>query len=200
MDEAEGPEKEVSGIWDRYTEVHRRILELSSIGTDPMAVQKLQVARELLEDGNAEDAQASMEEAVKMAEEVTRRFLNEYIIEIRNTMLTLRVHGGMINRARPMLITAKKAMFAGDLQMAMEHAISSIDHIGGIVPEFLSALKAIMTVKYKLVLAETLGHDLERERDALDQAFELLKEHKYDSAVEMARSVEPDLEALLDTG
>ncbi|UCC94034.1 MAG: hypothetical protein JSW25_05070, partial [Thermoplasmata archaeon] len=88
-------------------EAEDEIADLSELGTNEARVNELlDQARTNLERGDFKKARLNIAKAQSTARTSTQNFINNYIIEVRNVLLSIRTIGGNIATARPMLITA----------------------------------------------------------------------------------------------
>jgi hypothetical protein len=102
-------------------EAEDEISNLAELGTNEARVNELmEQARTNLDRGDFKKARLNIAKAQSTARTSTQNFINNYIIEVRNVLLSVRTIGGNIATARPMLITAKKEMNKKDYPKAVE--------------------------------------------------------------------------------
>ena len=78
------------------------IAELSELGTNESRAQELlEQARKNLDRGDFKKARLNIAKALSTAKTSTQTFINSYIIEVRNVLLSVRTVGGNIATARP---------------------------------------------------------------------------------------------------
>ena len=128
----------------------------------------------------------------------TQTFINSYIIEVRNVLLTVRTVGGNIATARPMLITAKKEMNKKAYAKAVELVDDSIMTIKGVEQQYIDTLREIMKTKYHYTLAESLGLNVVEVVDPLSMAFIELKNKNYDKAIKLAQKTDFEVEIITE--
>jgi len=184
-------------IQHELQEAEDEVVSLSELGTNEARVNELmEQARTNLERGDFKKARLNIAKAQSTARTSTQTFINNYIIEVRNVLLSVRTVGGNIATARPMLITAKKEMNKKDFGKAVELVNESITTIKGVDQEYLDTLKELMKSKYNLVLAESLGLNVAEVGENLEQAFNELKNREYDKSIKLAQKTDFEVEII----
>ena len=189
--------EERSEIEASLSESMEEIVILTELGTNEARVQELiDQARANLERGDFKKARLNIAKALSTARTSTQNFINNYIIEVRNVLLSVRTIGGNIATARPMLITAKKEMNKKDYPRAVDLVNDSIMTIKGVDQEYLSSLQELMKSKYTYTLAESLGLNVAEIGEHLESAFQELKNKNYDKAIKLAQKSDFEVEII----
>ncbi|NIP35265.1 MAG: hypothetical protein GWN18_09955, partial [Thermoplasmata archaeon] len=180
-------------------EAEDEIASLSELGTNEARVNELlEQARTNLERGDFKKARLNIAKAQSTARTSTQTFINNYIIEVRNVLLSVRTIGGNIATARPMLITAKKEMNKKDYPKAVDLVNDSIGTIKGVDQEYLDTLQELMKSKYNYTLADSLGLNVVDVKESLDQAFNELKSKEYEKAIKLAQKTDFEVEIITE--
>ncbi len=175
------------------------IAGLAELGTNEARVNELmEQARTNLDRGDFKKARLNIAKAQSTARTSTQNFINNYIIEVRNVLLSVRTIGGNIATARPMLITAKKEMNKKDYAKAVELVNDSINTIKGVDQEYLETLLELMRSKYNYTLAESIGLNLTEVKDNMDLAFNELKSKEYGKSIKLAQKTDFEVEIITE--
>jgi hypothetical protein len=180
-------------------EAEEEVAQLAKLGTNEARVNELMAqARTNLDRGDFKKARLNIAKAQSTARTSTQNFINNYIIEVRNVLLSVRTIGGNIATARPMLITAKKEMNKKDYAKAVDLVNDSITTIKGVDQEYLETLQELMRSKYNFTLAESLGLNVADVSEHLDQAFNEIKNKEYDRAIKLAQKTDFEVEIITE--
>jgi hypothetical protein len=191
--------EEKTEIENALMDAEEDIVNLSELGTNEARVNELlQQARHSLERGDFKKARLGIAKAVSTAKTSTQNFINNYIIAVRNVLLSVRTVGGNISTARPMLITAKKEMNKKQFGEAVERVKDSILTIKGVDPEYIDTLKELMKTQYNYTLADSLGLNAIDVGETLKTAFQELNHKDYDKAVKTAQKCDFEVEILIE--
>jgi tetratricopeptide (TPR) repeat protein len=186
-------------IQNDLQEAEDEIASLAELGTNEARVNELmEQARTNLDRGDFKKARLNIAKAQSTARTSTQNFINNYIIEVRNVLLSVRTIGGNIATARPMLITAKKEMNKKDYLKAVDLVNDSINTIKGVDQEYLETLQELMKSKYNYTLADSLGLNVADVKENLDQAFGELKAKEYDKAIKLAQKTDFEVEIITE--
>ncbi|NOQ52985.1 MAG: hypothetical protein GQ558_00095, partial [Thermoplasmata archaeon] len=181
------------------SEATDEIAVLTELGTNEARVQELvDQARANLERGDFKKARLNIAKALSTARTSTQNFINNYIIEVRNVLLSVRTIGGNIATARPMLITAKKEMNKKDYTRAVDLVNDSIMTIKGVDQEYLTTLQELMRSKYTYTLAESLGLNVAEVGEHLESAFQELKNKNHEKAIKLAQKSDFEVEIITE--
>ena len=176
--------REYEEISQTYAEVREELEELFKVGTDRTVVNDLlQEATRALEAGDHDKARLSITEAESTAHAATLDFLNNWISEVRDILLSARSAGADISTSRPLLITAQKALNGRKYRKAANLTFKSFDTLGGVSDNYRNTLKTLMKAKYNYTLVESFGLDMRRGREQMDLAFGELKKGDYEAAI-----------------
>ncbi len=191
--------EEKEDIESSLFEAEEEAATLSQLGTNEARVQELMdSARHNLDRGDFKKARLNLAKALSTARTSTQNFINNYIIEVRNVLLSVRTIGGNIATARPMLITAKKEMNKKAYTRAVELVNDSIRTIKGVDQEYLETLQELMKSKYTYTLAESLGLNVAEVGEHLESAFQDLKNKNYEKAIKLAQKSDFEVEIITE--
>ncbi len=184
-------------ISEAYEGVKRELEDLFKVGTDKARVNDLlrQATRDL-ERGDYDRARLNISKAQSTARTSTQNFITNLIVEYRNILLAVRTKGADISTARPMLITAKKALDQKRYRRAAVLCLDSIETIGGLDDDLMSTLKVLAKVRYNYTLVESFGLDMSSAEEPLVQAFNELKAGNYRKALDLAARARAEVKAL----
>jgi tetratricopeptide (TPR) repeat protein len=199
-------EERINKVQSEKDDIEESILEakeemaiLSDLGTNEARVQELiDQAQRNMERGDFKKARLNIAKGVSTGKTSTQNFINNYIVEVRNVLLSVRTIGGNIATARPMLITAKKEMNKKDFAKAVELVNDSLQTIKGVDQEYLATLKELMKTKYNYTLAESLGLNVTETSEHLESAFQELKNKNYTKAVKLSQKTDFEVEIITE--
>lgn len=175
----------IQALLAEYGAARERIDELESIGTDlPRVRVLLTKAEEAFKEGNIKYTERSIDKAVELAERSTSKFLDNFIKEIRRTLAQLGHRGVDVSDSLHLLKSAESNRSNKDYDKASSHAFRAVEEVHGVSPRFKTTLMNLMKAKYNLVLAESLGRNLDWAKDEWERGFLALLKENYARANE----------------
>ncbi len=180
-------------------ETTEEISRLAELGTNEARVQEhMEAAKNAVERGDLKKARVSIAKAITTARTSTQAFIDSYINEVRNVLLSVRTVGGNISTARPLLITAKKDMNKKEFREAVERVRDSVKTIKGVDQEYLDALQVVMDSYLRYTLAESMNLNVAEMGESLKNAMVELNQKQFDRAIKLAQKADFDVEIAIE--
>jgi len=159
------------------------IAPLIKLGTNrPMVEAYLEKAEEYIEKGDVQRAQAAIGRARTTAIDSTLAFINDYIAEVRNTLLLAKTHGADVGKTRPVLIMAQKALQRREFRKSVGYCFEAVYTLREVPKRYMDTLLVLMKARYDVTLAESIGLDVSPFEIDLDLGFKALGNKDYERA------------------
>ena len=180
-------------------EASAEVKALSELGTNEARVNEhMEQARHGIERGDLKKARVSIAKALSIAKTSTQAFIDAYIDEVRELLLSVRTIGGNISTARPLLITAKKDINKKEFKEAINRVRESVGTIKGVDEEYIEVLNVIMDSYLKYTLAASMGLTVVEIDEHLKNAMVELNQKQYDKARKLAQKADFEVEIAIE--
>ncbi len=180
-------------------EASEEIKGLSELGTNEARVNEhLEQARHGIERGDLKKARVSIAKALSIAKTSTQAFIDAYIDEVRNVLLSVRTIGGNISTARPLLITAKKDINKKEFKEAVTRVRESVSTVKGVEDEYIEVLKVIVDSYLKYTLASSMGLNVAEMDEHLKNATVELNQKQFEKARKLAQKADFEVEIAIE--
>jgi hypothetical protein len=181
-----------------FEDLMRDIAPLVRLGTNQAVVEELMdQARRSAEDGDIKKARLCIDKAHSTAITSTQNFINNYILEVREILLTLRSDGADIKPARSHLTWAKNELNQKEYRKAVTHCFEALYSVKGLPRDFRDAMVELMKARYDLTLAESIGIKANSQTNTFGMALFNLKARQYDKTIAKSKSIRGEVKSLL---
>jgi len=187
-------EQEYREISEDYAALRQEMDVLFKVGTNRPIVKKLlREASHALAEGDYRHARDQIALARSTAHSATTFFLSNWMLVIRDTLLSIRTQGGDVSASRPLLIAAKKALAEKDYKRVVVLSFNVFDTIGNMPSEYIATLKVVMKVRYNYTLVESYGLDMTWAQGLMEMAFEELNAGNLRKAVDLVENAKAEV-------